>query len=167
MPNLRRVQQILHNVQTSLLRIPGVCSNEAQQMGSDLREVAQLVSTESSQLIDGLVNMRIDAQVQMNDCARMGVDSTLQKANLDRSIGLNKELERQIAELKQAAVNDREKIEKLEKERDEIKNDLKMISDEFARFRDKVQEYSGSPTSRDDLVKVSFPLEPSLYKVYY
>lgn len=157
MPNLRRVQQLLHGVQTSLLRIPGVCSNEAQQMASELREVAQVVTTESGQLIDGLVNMKIDAQYQMNDCARMGVNSTLQGADLDRARFQVNQLQSEIESLKSVATSDREK---LEKERDEIKKDLQMISEEFAQFRDKVQENSGSPNSRDDLIKVSFPLEP-------
>lgn len=152
MPNLRRVQRLLHTTQTSLLRIPGVCSNEAQQMVNDLREVARMVSHETGQLVDGLVNMKVDAQYAQNDCARMGVDATLQKAELDQTREKVKQLNEALKDVREKAQKEREG---LEKELDEAKSDLQMMSDEFARFRDRVQQSSGS---RDEMVRVSSPL---------
>lgn len=153
MPKMRHIQEVLHKVQTSLRRIPGVCSNEAQQMVSDLQEVGQLVSTESGQMIDCIVNMQLDSEFNQSDFARMSVSATLEKAQLDRANERIKELERELNGVKKQAISGREK---LEKEKNEIQEDLKMMSHEFAQFRDKVQQSSGSPDSRDGLVKVSF-----------
>lgn len=152
MPKMRHVQEILHRVQTSLRRIPGICANEAQQMVSDLQEVGQLVSTETGCMLDCIVNLQLDAEFSSHDFARMSVDSTLQKAALDNANERVKELKKEFEELKEQSENERLK---LEKEKEELQNDFKMMSGEFAQFRDKVQQSSGSPNSRDELVKVS------------
>ena len=151
MPQIRHIQELLHSVQTSLRRIPGICAQEAQQMVSDLQEVSQLVSTEAGQMLDCIVNMQLDVDFNHGDFARMSVNAVIEKAQLERATQRVVELETELEEVKTAASQERDK---LAKEKGQIKDDLRMMSEEFGKFREKVRQSSGSPDSQDHLVKV-------------
>lgn len=151
MPQMRHIQGLLHSVQTSLRRIPGICAQEAQQMVADLQEVSQLVSTEAGQMLDCIVNMQLDVDFNHGDFARMSVNAVIEKAQLERATQRVVELETELEEVKAAASQERDR---LAKEKNQIKDDLKMMSEEFAQSREKVRQSSGSPDSRDHLVKV-------------
>jgi flagellar motility protein MotE (MotC chaperone) len=152
MEKMIHVQELLHGVQRSLRRMPGICANEARQMVSDLQEVGQLVSTESGHMIDCIVNQTLDAESSGNDFARMSVDHAIHRSAHENALQRIKDLEQELEDSEEKAKNEREK---LEREKEELQNDFRMMSAEFAQFRDKVQQNSGSPNSRDELVKVS------------
>ncbi|KAG6009248.1 hypothetical protein E4U21_002852 [Claviceps maximensis] len=79
----RLIQEILVKIQQSLRRMPGVSANESNEIVSQLQEVGQVVSQETSQLVDALINLTLDQEDTDKAIARMGLEASLTKAEME------------------------------------------------------------------------------------
>jgi chromosome segregation ATPase len=147
----RAVQQILFKVQTSLRRMPGVSASESDAIAASLKEVAQLVSQETSQLVDAIMNLTLDGEETDKAIARMSIEASLAKAAFEDKMQRIRDLERKLAE-------EREAREKAGNEVKKMMEELQELSAEFKDFKDNSLRNSGSPDSqKEEIIKVCFP----------
>jgi chromosome segregation ATPase len=144
-------QEILVKIQTSLRRMPGVSSKESNEIIAKLQEVGQIISSETSQLVDALMNLTLDQEDTDKAIARMSIEANLAKAEADdqshnlgnlRTELADEKCKRQEAEAEAAKLKGH-----LEKHRDELKS-LK------AKVHDGGSEGTISSAVHDELVKV-------------
>ena len=146
----RAVQQILFKVQTSLRRMPGVSASESDEIASSLKEVAQLVSQETSQLVDAIMHLTLDGEETDKAIARMSIEASLAKAAFEDKTQQIRDLEGKLEE-------EREAREKAENEVKKMMEELQGLSAEFKDFRENSLGNSGSPDSqKEEVIKVCF-----------
>lgn len=151
----RLVQEVLYKVQTSLRRMPGVAASESSEIIDQLKDVARMISQETSQLVDAIMNLTLDGDETDKAVTRMGLEASLLKAADEDKAQKIRVLENKLQEEKDARV-------KAENEVKKIMDELQGLSDEFAAFKDKARNGSGSPNSQNDMIKVSFRLRRGL-----
>lgn len=79
----RLVQETLVKIQQSLRRMPGVSSAESNELVAQLQEVGQIISQETSQLVDAVMNLTLDQEDTDKAIARMGLEASLAKATIE------------------------------------------------------------------------------------
>ncbi|KAJ4254852.1 hypothetical protein NW762_009650 [Fusarium torreyae] len=146
----RASQEILVKIQTSLRRMPGVSSKESNEIIAQLQEVGQIVSTETSQLVDALMNLTLDQEDTDKAIARMSIEANLAKAEADDQA-------HNLSNLRVELANEKGKRQEAEAEVAKVVEDLQNLSREFKAFKERDRD--GSPDSakstleRDDMVK--------------
>ena len=147
---MRNVQEVLCKIQTSLRRMPGVSAAESEEIIGQLQSIGQVVSQETSQLIDAIANLTLDNEQTGKHYARMTIEQNLIKADAedkaDSIRGLKLELEKE-----------KEKSMKAESELKRIGMEMNDLSSEFSDFKDKFRSISGTPDSTQELVEVRCP----------
>ncbi|KAM5361640.1 hypothetical protein ACJZ2D_012983 [Fusarium nematophilum] len=147
----RTSQEILVKIQTSLRRMPGVSSKESNEIVSQLQEVGQIISTETSQLVDALMNVTLDQEDTDKAIARMSIEANLAKAEADDQAHT-------ISNLRVELANEKGKREEAEAEVTRAVEDLQDLTREFKSFKEKEREGSSdddaqSSPDRDAIIK--------------
>lgn len=129
--------------------MPGVAANQSNEIISQLQEVGQIISQETSQLVDALMNVTLDQEDTDKAIARMSIEANLAKAQ-------NDDQAQTINNLHEELDKEKEKRELAEGEVHKVMKDLQKLTQEFKSWKDKEAVSDGSPyTDRDDMIKVS------------
>ncbi|KAM0427006.1 hypothetical protein ACHAPT_007904 [Fusarium lateritium] len=146
----RASQEILVKIQTSLRRMPGVSSKESNEIVSQLQEVGQIISTETSQLVDALMNLTLDQEDTDKAIARMSIEANLAKAEAD-------DQNHTIGNLRVELSNEKGKRQEAEAEVAKVMEDLQSLTREFKSFKEKEGAGSDDAKSttpdRDGMIK--------------
>jgi hypothetical protein len=139
--------------------MPGVSAKESDEIIQRLIEVGQVISQETSALVEAVMNLHLDQEDTDKAIARMSIEANLAKANADDQAQKINILEEEL------------KLENRNRENAEasLKNMMEGIADittEFKQLRDKADKQKNDslntnlPFSESDfLVKVSnFPV---------
>ncbi|UZP40937.1 hypothetical protein NXS19_008753 [Fusarium pseudograminearum] len=146
----RQSQEILVKIQTSLRRMPGVSSKESNEIITQLQEVGQIVSTETSQLVDALMNLTLDQEDTDKAIARMSIEANLSKAEADDQAHT-------LSTLRADLANERSKRQEAEAEVAKVMEELQKLSGEIKSLKGKSSDAgsdgSKSSPDRDVVVK--------------
>ncbi|KAM0244192.1 hypothetical protein ACHAP5_006492 [Fusarium lateritium] len=146
----RMSQEILVKIQTSLRRMPGVSSKESNEIISQLQEVGQIVSTETSQLVDALMNLTLDQEDTDKAIARMSIEANLAKAEADDQA-------HNMSNLRTELANEKGKRQEAEAEVVKVMDELQKLSREFKSLkngnRDGSSDGSAQSPDRDGMIK--------------
>ncbi|KAK7413143.1 hypothetical protein QQX98_007969 [Neonectria punicea] len=123
-------QEILVKIQTSLRRMPGVSSKESNEIITQLQEVGQIISQETSQLVDALMNLTLDQEETDKAIARMSIEGNLSKAEADDQA-------QTISNLRVELSSERDKRKEAEAEVGKIMEDLQRLTCDFKSFKEK------------------------------
>ncbi|KAM0744417.1 hypothetical protein ACQRIT_001731 [Beauveria bassiana] len=94
----RSMQQVLVKIQQSLRRMPGVSSAESSEIVLQLQEIGQIVSRETSDLVNAVMNLTLDQEDTDKAVARMGIEANIAKAKIDDQNNTIQQLEAQLRE---------------------------------------------------------------------
>ncbi|KAF5669378.1 chromosome segregation smc [Fusarium denticulatum] len=146
----RMSQEILVKIQTSLRRMPGVSSKESNEIITKLQEVGQIISSETSQLVDALMNLTLDQEDTDKAIARMSIEANLAKAEAD-------DQSHNLGNLRTELADEKGKRQEAEAEAAKLKSHLEKHMDELkslkAKVRDGGSEGTISSAVHDELVK--------------
>ncbi|TQV94167.1 hypothetical protein IF1G_07046 [Cordyceps javanica] len=92
----RAMQQILVKIQQSLRRMPGVSSAESSEIVTQLQEVGQTISRETSDLVNAVMNLTLDQEDTDKAVARMSIEANIAKARIDDQCNTIQKLEAQL-----------------------------------------------------------------------
>ena len=129
--------------------MPGVSSNESGEIIAQLQEVGQIISQESSQLVDALMNLTLDQEDTDKAIARMGLEASLTKAETEDKA-------QTIRDLRGELDAEKKKREQAENDVKKVMSDLHELSGEFKQLMEKkAKDEDGSEGNvRDELIKV-------------
>ncbi|OAQ98556.1 hypothetical protein LLEC1_05127, partial [Akanthomyces lecanii] len=94
----RVMQQILVKIQQSLRRMPGVSSAESSEIVLQLQEVGQIISRETSDLVNAVMNLTLDQEDTDKAVARMSIEANIAKARIDDQCSTIQTLQAQLKE---------------------------------------------------------------------
>ncbi|KAG8405225.1 hypothetical protein J3458_021892 [Metarhizium acridum] len=148
----RFAQEILVKIQHSLRRMPGVSSSESGEIVGQLQEVGQVISQETSQLVDALMNLTLDQEDTDKAVARLSLDGTILKAEMDDKA-------QTIRDLRAELDAEKKKREQAELDVKKVMGDLQRLREDFKRLQEKATRKDGGADAdvRDDIVKVRLP----------
>lgn len=142
-------QEILVKLQTSLRRMPGVSSKESNEIISQLQEVGQIISQETSQLVDALMNLTLDQEDTDKAIARMSIEANLTKAEADDQA-------QTISNLRVELSLERDKRKEAEAEVAKVMEDLQTLTRDFKSYKEKdAKSEDGKSPRREEMIKVS------------
>lgn len=144
----RQSQEILVKLQTSLRRTPGISANESAEIIEQLQQVGQIISQETSALVDALMKTQLDQEDTEKAVARMSLDNNLVKAEKD-------DLAQKANDLKKDLNAEKQKREEAENEVKKIMEDLFNLTKDFRALREKSGKGEGSP-DREGMIKVCY-----------
>ncbi|KPM44977.1 hypothetical protein AK830_g1535 [Neonectria ditissima] len=141
-------QEILVKIQTSLRRMPGVSSKESNEIITQLQEVGQIISQETSQLVDALMNLTLDQEETDKAIARMSIEGNLNKASADDQA-------QTISNLRVELSSERDKRKDAEAEVAKVMDDLQSLTRDFKLFKEKEPraEDNEKTSDREDMIK--------------
>ncbi|KAF4343151.1 chromosome segregation smc [Fusarium beomiforme] len=145
----RMSQEILVKIQTSLRRMPGVSSKESNEIITQLQEVGQIISTETSQLVDALMNLTLDQEDTDKAIARMSIEANLAKAEADDQA-------HNLGNLRVELANEKAKRQEAEAEVVKVMDDISTLTSELKPVKEKNHDGSDDTKSnaeRDDMIK--------------
>ncbi|KAG8420020.1 hypothetical protein J3459_011458 [Metarhizium acridum] len=144
----RFAQEILVKIQHSLRRMPGVSSSESGEIVGQLQEVGQVISQETSQLVDALMNLTLDQEDTDKAVARLSLDGTILKAEMDDKA-------QTIRDLRAELDAEKKKREQAELDVKKVMGDLQRLREDFKRLQEKATRKDGGADAdvRDDIVK--------------
>ncbi|KFA81866.1 hypothetical protein S40288_01684 [Stachybotrys chartarum IBT 40288] len=131
---VRVIQGILHSLTTSLRRMPGVSSAQANEIIDQLQEVGRITTTETSNLVNAIACMMVDHQDSNEAAARLCMEITLARARID-------DLTSQTGELRNEVLEERNKRQLAECDVKKIMGELHDLNKEF-----------NTSTGRDELI---------------
>lgn len=131
--------------------MPGVSSNESAEIIAQLQEVGQIISQETSQLVDALMNLTLDQEDTDKAMARMSLESSLMKAETDDKAQI-------IRDLRGEVDTERKKREQAENDVKKVMSDLHELSVDFKKVKEKATLKHGEDgvDVRDGMIKVRF-----------
>jgi chromosome segregation ATPase len=133
--------------------MPGVSSKESSEIITQLQEVGQIVSTETSQLVDALMNLTLDQEDTDKAIARMSIEANLAKAEADDQA-------HNLSNLRVELANEKSKRQEAEAEVAKVMEELQKLSREVKSLKEKSNDGSSddakSSPDRDGMVKVSY-----------
>lgn len=118
--------------------MPGIAANESSEIVSQLQEVGQVISQETSQLVDALANLNIDQQENEKRVTHMSLDANLAKAQASDQAHL-------ISNLKDELASTKNKREQAEAEVAKLMQDLRDLS---------ATKGKDTSSDSDDIIKV-------------
>ncbi|KAH6983015.1 hypothetical protein BKA56DRAFT_483691 [Ilyonectria sp. MPI-CAGE-AT-0026] len=140
-------QEILVKLQTSLRRMPGVSSKESNEIISQLQEVGQIISQETSQLVDALMNLTLDQEDTDKAIARMSIEANLTKAEADDQA-------QTISNLRVELSSERDKRKEAEAEVGKVMEDLQTLTRDFKSYKEKdAKSEDGKSPRREEMIK--------------
>ncbi|KAG5940053.1 hypothetical protein E4U59_002709 [Claviceps monticola] len=136
----RAIQEVLVKIQHFLRRMPGVTANESGDIASQLQEVGQVISTETSQLVDALIHLTLDHEDTDRAIARMGLEASLTKATIEDQAQRVRDVEAALGEEKM--------------KREEAEGNLRAVMSESHELRGLVKALRGEGEDpRDEVIK--------------
>lgn len=123
--------------------MPGVSSNESNEIIAQLQEVGQIMSQETSQLVDALMNLTLDQEDTDKAIARMGLEASLTKATIEDQAQTVRDL--------------RAEIDDEKKKREQAEINVKNVVNELHELTEKAlkEKPEGSDShQRDEMIKV-------------
>lgn len=125
--------------------MPGVSANESAEIIEQLQQVGQIISQETSALVDALVKTQLDQEDTEKAVARMSLDNNLVKAEKD-------DLTQKANDLKKDLSAEVQKRQDAEMEAKKIMDDLYDLTKDFKAITQK----SGGDSSpdRESVIKV-------------
>ncbi|KAK3186941.1 hypothetical protein K4F52_004385 [Lecanicillium sp. MT-2017a] len=142
----RLMQQILVKVQHSLRRMPGVSAAESSEIVQQLQEVGQVISQETSALVDALMNLTLDQEDTDKAVARMSIEANISKAKIDDQSNTIQKLNEQVEEEKEKRTQAEEGVKSTMEE-------LHSITEEFKAWKDKAGVSQESTSERDVMIQ--------------
>ncbi|PTB67560.1 hypothetical protein BBK36DRAFT_1115683 [Trichoderma citrinoviride] len=150
----RITQEILVKIQHSLRRMPGVSAKESAEIIQSLIEVGQVISQETSALVEAVMNLHLDQEDTDKAIARMSIEANLAKARTDDQ---NQTINSLREELK-AEKEHREQAEAALKNMTECIVDLttefKQLKDKADKQRTESPNNSSSSENSEMIVKI-------------
>lgn len=144
-------------IQHSLRRMPGVSAKESEEIIKSLIEVGQVISQETSALVEAVMNLHLDQEDTDKAIARMSIEANLAKANTDDQA---QKINSLVEELKV----EKEKRESAEATLKSMLDGIADITAEFKQLRDKADKQKNDALNNklpfpdgDFLIKVSRP----------
>ncbi|KAG5949382.1 hypothetical protein E4U60_005573 [Claviceps pazoutovae] len=136
----RAIQEVLVKIQHFLRRMPGVTANESGDIAGQLQEVGQVISTETSQLVDALIHLTLDHEDTDRAIARMGLEASLTKATIEDQAQRVRDVEAALGEEKM--------------KREEAEGNLRAVMSESHELRGLVKVLRGEGEDpRDEIIK--------------
>ncbi|KAG6221039.1 hypothetical protein E4U34_002448 [Claviceps purpurea] len=136
----RAIQEVLVKIQHFLRRMPGVTANESGDIASQLQEVGQVISTETSQLVDALIHLTLDHEDTDRAIARMGLEASLTKATIEDQAQRVRDVEAALGEENM--------------KREEAEGNLRAVMSESHELRGLVKALRGEGEDpRDEVIK--------------
>ncbi|GFP54057.1 hypothetical protein TASIC1_0003043500 [Trichoderma asperellum] len=129
----RITQEILVKIQHSLRRMPGVAANESNEIIQRLIEVGQVISQETSALVEAVMNLHLDQEDTDKAIARMSIEANLAKAHTDDQA-------QRINSLEEEVRLEKKKREDAEGNLKNIMGGIVDITTEFKQLRDKADK---------------------------
>lgn len=121
--------------------MPGVTANESGDIASQLQEVGQVISTETSQLVDALIHLTLDHEDTDRAIARMGLEASLTKATIEDQAQRVRDVEAALGEENM--------------KREEAEGNLRAVMSESHELRGLVKALRGEGEDpRDEVIKV-------------
>ncbi|TWU78762.1 hypothetical protein ED733_006786 [Metarhizium rileyi] len=144
----RFTQEILVKIQHALRRMPGVSANESGEIVAQLQEVGQIISQETSQLVDALMNLTLDQEETDKALSRMSLEATLIKAETDDKA-------QAIRDLRAEVDAEKKKREQAEHDVKEVMSDLHGLTEDFKKVKERAarKDEDADADTRDDMVK--------------
>ncbi|KAI5466964.1 hypothetical protein BGZ63DRAFT_410068 [Mariannaea sp. PMI_226] len=142
----RSSQEILVKIQTSLRRMPGVSAKESSEIISQLQEVGQVISQETSQLVDALMNLQLDQEDTDKAIARMSLDANLAKAEADNHI-------QNLNTIKLELKDEKKKHKIAEAEVSKVMEDLQKLTQEFKKYKEENRLEGDKSSAPEDMIK--------------
>lgn len=135
--------------------MPGVSANESNEIVSQLQEVGQVISQETSQLVDALINLTLDQEDTDKAIARMGLEASLTKATIEDQAQTIRDLEADFGA-------ERTKREQAEGNVKSVMSELHELTGHVKAFKQKAAARSEGRESdpRDEIIKVRSPPHP-------
>lgn len=143
-------QEILVKIQHSLRRMPGVSAKESAEIIQSLIEVGQVISQETSALVEAVMNLHLDQEDTDKAIARMSIEANLAKARTD-------DQSQTINSLREELKAEKEKREQAESTLKNMVEGIVDIAAELKQLRDKADRQKSdsldnSPTANGDFV---------------
>ncbi|KAM0465198.1 hypothetical protein ACHAPV_002194 [Trichoderma viride] len=129
----RITQEILVKIQHSLRRMPGVAANESNEIIQRLIEVGQVISQETSALVEAVMNLHLDQEDTDKAIARMSIEANLAKAHADDQA-------QRISSLEEEVRQEKKRREDTEENLKNIIGGIADITTEFKQLRDKADK---------------------------
>lgn len=136
--------------------MPGVSSKESSEIITQLQEVGQIVSTETSQLVDALMNLTLDQEDTDKAIARMSIEANLAKAEADDQAHNLSNLRVELANEKSKRQEAEAEVAKVMEELQKLSNELKSLKSLKEKSNDGSSDGSRSSPDHDAMVKVSY-----------
>ncbi|RDA85344.1 hypothetical protein CP532_1253 [Ophiocordyceps camponoti-leonardi (nom. inval.)] len=122
---LRHTQDILVKAQHALRRMPGVSGHDANELVASLQEVGRMVNSETTQLVDAIMNLTLDQEDSEQAMARMSIDANVAQAKtkdqLQNMVRLRADVRAERERREAAEVKARSALERVESLMEEVK----------------------------------------------
>lgn len=137
------MQEILVKIQHSLRRMPGISAAESSEIIVQLQEVGQIISKETSTLVEALSNLTLDGQETDSAIARMSIEANLAKAETDDQA-------QTIANLREELNTEKVKKDQAEAEVKKMLEEFEDITNEFGALRKQAKRRMGDEENREE-----------------
>lgn len=135
--------------------MPGVAANESNEIIQRLIEVGQVISQETSALVEAVMNLHLDQEDTDKAIARMSIEANLAKAHADDQA-------QRISSLEEEVRQEKKRREDTEENLKNIIGGIADITTEFKQLRDKADKQKTDLLSKrlpfsdgDFLIRVS------------
>lgn len=128
--------------------MPGVSAAEANEIIGQLQEVGQTISTETSQLVDALMNVILDQEDTDKAVAKMSIGANLAKAEKE-------DQQKTMAKLREELQDEKEKREVAQDQVSKVRQELKELTEDFKSMKNREGSSDSSATGRTTMIKVS------------
>ncbi|KAL7822581.1 hypothetical protein V8C26DRAFT_418807 [Trichoderma gracile] len=150
----RITQEILVKIQHSLRRMPGVSAKESAEIIQSLIEVGQVISQETSALVEAVMNLHLDQEDTDKAIARMSIEANLAKARTDdqnqtiNSLREELKVEKELREQAQAALKNMTECVV------DLTTEFKLLKDKADKQRTESSDNSSSAENSEMIVKI-------------
>lgn len=131
--------------------MPGVSAQESAQVISELQQVGQVISQETSSLVLAIANLELDLEDSKRVNVRLSIAEKLAGANGD-------DKDKQLKDLKAELELEIQKREAAEGEVKKVMEDLTRLSADFKALKSKDGQKENHSAGQDNLVRVGRPI---------
>lgn len=117
--------------------MPGVSANESNEIIVQLQEIGQIISQETSQLVDALMNLTLDQEDTDRSITRMSLDASLAQGEIEKQAQSSRDLQAEV---------DAER-----KKNEQAEHDFRNLTEEFKTLRDTTDK-KNSESSDDGVI---------------
>ncbi|KAL5094321.1 hypothetical protein Trisim1_006910 [Trichoderma cf. simile WF8] len=145
----RLTQEVLVKIQHSLRRMPGVSAKESAEIIQSLIEVGQVISQETSALVEAVMNLHLDQEDTDKAIARMSIEANLAKARTD-------DQSQTINSLREELKAEKEKREQAESTLKNMMEGIVDIAAELKQLRDKADKQKSDSSNNSSTTDGEF-----------